>query len=227
MVRDTLAAALLSLGLAAGAQASPPAVFVNFEAGPLGLQPQGFTPNVPAGVPAPFLTVSTNNGGDALVVGDFGAQGDGLALKVGDVFVGDFDSDFLVLGFSTRIGPVGLSFGNDSAACTAPGDLAVLTAFLGAAQVGEASVAIERNDIMDQTIALTGGPFDRVTSAFTDAFGSPFTGPGALGGGLVEIVDNLSYFGFDRVPAVPAPGVVALFAAGLLGLAASRRRRRA
>ena len=59
-----------------------------------------------------------------------------------------------------------LAFGNDDFSATAAGDQAILVAFLGDTAVASASVPLNRNDVIDQTIAISGTLFDRATFSF-------------------------------------------------------------
>jgi len=116
-----------------------------------------------------------------------------------------------------------LDFGNDDPSFTNPGDLATLQVFLGAALVGQSTVVLNRDDVMNQTISYNGLAFDSFTFAYTNAAGSPFTGGGNANTGLIEIVDNVTYAAGGG--AVPEPAAWALMISGF-GLAGAALRRR-
>jgi hypothetical protein len=157
--------------------------------------------------------------GAGIEVGNYGVQSDGQGLLARN----DTNGNFIVGVFSD--GPhafLSLDFGNDDANFTLAGERAVLTAYLGAALVGQVFVVLNRNDAMDQTITFNSGAFDNFTFAYTDAAGNPFTGGGAVNVGLIEVIDNVT---FD-VAAVPEPATWAMMILGFGATGALLRRRR-
>lgn len=195
-------------------QAAAAFITIDFEADTDGAKPDGF---VPAGVSG--VSFSDSVGQDLFVFG-FGAQGAGQrSLSVNT----DKDGSLLHIGLTLPSDFISLDFGNDDPNITNPGDLAVLTGFFGGSQVSQTTLALNRDDVMNQTISLgnVGGGqiFDFFTFGFTDPFLSPFTGGGAVNVGAIEIVDNI------QINSVPLPGAVYLFVSGLMAmhLALSRR----
>lgn len=156
--------------------------------------------------------------GSGLDVGDYGSQSNftnGLAVN------DDTDGGILEMLFDCMVTSLSLDFGNDDPSYTNPGDLAVLTTYVNALQVGQTTVVMNRNDDMDQTITSTGPAFNRATFAYTDPATLPFTGGGGANIGLIEVVDNI------RFECVPEPTTLGLFALALAahGLRRSRRGR--
>jgi len=149
------------------------------------------------------VTFSHTNLSNALHFANFGAQGDGQALVVGD----DDDGGGLVLDFLVPVSSLTLAFGNDDPSIVDQDDEAVLQAYAGATLLGEVHVALNANDLMDQTISISGlGAFDRAVFRYTDS--------------IDEIVDNLV---FETLPE-PGPPVLAAFAAwALYAIRAPRR----
>jgi hypothetical protein len=96
------------------------------------------------------------------------------------------------------------------------GDLGLLTVFLGATQVGQASTLLNIDDIMNQSVSISGITFDSATFFYTDPSGNPRN--------LIEAVDNITY---DNVSQVPEPASIMLAAVGLMGLGFARRRKNA
>jgi hypothetical protein len=183
-------ATLLSLTLSATAD------IITFESDPAGPVPDGFM-----SADSPLVSF-TNSFGLGLAIGNFGIASDGQGLAVGDN-----DTSFLIMDFSVLINSLSLDFGNDDPALTAPGDTAILTAYLDGVEVGQTVVLLNRNTAMDQTISFAGTAFN---SASLDYY--------VTGDGLTKIVDNINF------TPVPVPGALGMLAiTGLLG----RSRRRA
>ena len=179
-------ACLVALVATAAANAAP--IVVDFNSDASGSRPNGFVSNS-----SPFVSFS-DTVGSGLQVSNFGSQSNNSqALAVFD----DFDGGILQMNFTQFFNTLSLAFGNDDPGFSNAGDLAVLTLFNGATQVGQVTVVMNRNDIMDQTISYHGNAFTRATFAYTNAAGVPFTGGGATNTGLIEIVDNIA---FDTTP---------------------------
>jgi hypothetical protein len=195
-----------ALALPAAAQAA----VVTFDATPSGAAAEGFSATGEPGIT--FFGVVPGN----LQVGNFGSQsGNSQALAA----FNDTNGNFIRGVMGTASNAISMDFGNDDAAFSNPGDLATLTLFNGATQVGQVTVALNRDDVMNQTISFSGATFTSWTFAYTDAAGNPFTGGGQANVGLIEIIDNINY------RAVPEPATWAMMIAGF-GLAGAAMRRR-
>ncbi len=192
---STLAAAAIALGLVAAGSPAAAAV-IDFSGEVSGSKPNGYTVG---GVEF------RDTMGAELIVGDYGHQSDGLALGVFND-----DASRLRMIFSVASIDLSLDFGNDDAFWTAPGDSAWLKLLLGGIEVGLTSVVMNRNDLMDQTISLSGVVFDEAYFWYGNAFGAPIS--------LIEIVDNITFSAAGTAP-VPEPAALALFGLGLAGLA--------
>ena len=198
MKRALAFSAILCVALAGSLQA---ATLTNFENDPLGGKPNGWM-----SADSGLVAFSDSSGAD-LQVGNWNESNYTNAL-------GTFydDASYLVMDFSTLMDSMQLDFGNDDPGWAAVGDQAILTVFLGAGQVGQVAMVMNRDDLMNQTIAIGGIVFDRATF-FYDVTGAP---------GLIEIVDNIQ---FTQASAVPVPGAVLLGGMGM-GLVGWLRRRR-
>ena len=190
-MKRMLLCAILCAGLAGAAQAS---MTIGFENDAIGGKPNGWTS-------ADSLLVSFSDSlGADLFVDDYGMQSHGHGLAV----FSD-DAGYLVMDFGALVSSLSLEFGNDDSGWSLPGDEAILTAFLGGTQVGQATVVMNRDDIMNQSIGIGGITFDRATFLYdTDQ-------------GLIEIVDNIAFQPAGAV--IPAPGAILLgtLGSGLVG----------
>ena len=182
------------------AAASAQAAVVDFTGESAGAKPNGYTVGGIA---------FTDTLGADLNVGDFGVQSHGNALAV----FGD-DRSKLAMSFGAATS-LSMEFGNDDPGFSSPGDRAWLQAYLGATLVGTSFVTMNRDDIMNQTISISGvGTFDNAVFYYGNAAGDAI--------GLIEVVDNI-----DLVAgAVPEPETYALMLAGLgvVGFMARRRK---
>ena len=197
----TLAASLFAVS----SYAAP--ITIDFEAGPFGSQPNGFS-----ATGFPGVTFSDTLGAN-LEVGFSGFAECGFTNCLA-VF-GD-DTSGLRINFAAPANFLSLDFGNDNPGYVFAGDLGLLTVFLGATQVGQASTLLYIDDIMNQSVSISGVTFDSATFFYTDPSGNPRN--------LIEAVDNITY---DNVAQVPEPASIALTAIGLIGLGVARRRRNA
>ena len=212
LIKMSVAAVAAALLTSASAQAATRTIdFTNDTAG---AKAEGFASADYAGLA--FFT----DLGAGLEVGDFGVQSSGNGLLAQS----DANGNFLRGVFSDGLHNfLSLDFGNDDPAFLLSGDLAVLRTFLGGVFVGETTIALTPNDVLDQTISFTSGAFDSFTFAYTNSVGAPFTGGNGRNVGLIEVVDNVT---FD-VAAVPEPGAWSLMIIGFGSVGAMTRRRRA
>jgi hypothetical protein len=215
-----LSAAVGVIGVLIECNAHASLLTIDFEGDTAGAVLNGF---VSAG--APGVSFSDSFGSD-LSIDNFGAQSnDTQALAVGT----PFDASELLIDLAFSADFLSLDFGNDDPYLTNEGDLAVLTAFLGGSQVAQATLALNRDELMNQSISLggVGGSlmFDSVHFAFTNPDLIPDTGGGDSGAGLglTEIVDNIVIDAVDETASVPEPSTAMLFALGLLLVVAARR----
>ena len=200
-----LAAAVL--GLAAATPAS--AQVVDFESSPSGTVADGLTLG--------GITFSTALG-SGLEIGNYGAQGDGQSLLVRN----DTNGNFLRGAVAGGSNYLSFDFGNDDPFFTTLTDLATLRVFSGATLLSTLTLALNRDDIMNQTMVYSGAAFDNFEFAYTDAAGNPFTGGGAAAVGLIEVVDN-----FRLAPAgVPEPAswLMLLLGFGAIGFGLRNRK---
>lgn len=198
MKQRIIFALIACAGLTGAAQA---AVVIDFESDATGAKPNGWQSDDSA------LVSFTDSMGANLDVYDYGNQSHGQALAVNSD-----DPSYLIMDFAVPVGFLSFEFGNDDPGYSAPGDLAILTAFLDGGQVGQTSVVMNRDDIMNQSISISGLTFDRATF-FYDVTG---------GSGLIEIVDNIQ---FEPGGVIPVPGALVLgsLGAGLVGWLRRRR----
>ncbi|ODT89320.1 PEPxxWA-CTERM sorting domain-containing protein [Phenylobacterium sp. SCN 70-31] len=214
-MKTRLLAALTAATALAAAGTAHALTVIDFEGDVVGSVAEGFSA---AGFPE---LVFYSDLGAGLEIGDYDVQSDGKALLAQSDTNGNFIRGEFTDGVHSFLS---MTFGNDDPIFTNPGDRAVLTVFLGGALVGQTFVILNRNDVMDQTIAFTSGPFDSFTFAYTDAAGNPFTGGGGAGVGLIEIIDNIT---FDTLSAaIPEPSAWGMMILGFGGVGGILRRRR-
>jgi hypothetical protein len=208
-------AALMFLGISVAAHA----VVIDFSGETPGSRANGFAP---LGFPGVTFTDSVPGSlGTGLSVDDFGAASAGIGLGVSS----DTDGSGLFIDFAFDINSISLDFGNDDPAFTDQGDLALLRVFHNGGIVAQTTVALNRDDILNQTITLSAPLIDRVFFAYVDPTLSLFTGTAGALTGLTEVVDNINF----TVAPVPLPAALPLFLAALsaLGFCGWRRRRTA
>jgi hypothetical protein len=140
--------------------------------------------------------------GEDLKIDNYNSQSHRQALAVSVD-----DPSYLIMKFSVSIDSLSLDFGNDDPGLTNPGDEAILTAYLDNVLVGESRVVMNRDDIMNQTISISGVVFDQANFLYNTT----------LTYGLAEIVDNIQF-----IP-IPEPATMCLFGLGALGLLRNRR----
>ena len=116
--------------------------------------------------------------GEDLKIGNYNSQSHGQALAVSVD-----DPSYLIMKFSVSIDSLSLDFGNDDPGLTNPGDEAILTAYLVNVLVGESRVVMNRDDIMNQTISISGVVFNQANFLYNTT----------LTYGLAEIVDNIQF----------------------------------
>lgn len=148
--------------------------------------------------------------GDDLFVTNEGGGNHAFAVLIDD-------EGFLGMIFSSVSNSLSLSFGNDNAGFTKDGDIALLMLYLNGAPVGQTSVVLNRNNLIDQTISLAGINFDVALFGYANSNGIPIT--------LTELVDNITFSEAGTGPApVPEPASLALLGLGLFGVVLSRRK---
>jgi len=200
---------VLAIG-AAGASAAP--ILVTFDNDTLGMRhPDGFTSSDSAlihfsdTVPDPAL------GQELFVVTDPIKTAGSNALAV----FRDGDDSALLIEFDFLATALSMDLGNDNPAFSQARDAAVLTAFLNGAWVGEVSLALNRDSVMNQRIFLE--QTDLVVGETFNSATLKFDVNPALG--LTEFVDNVT------VTPIPEPQAAIVFGVGALLVGAACRRR--
>jgi len=158
-------------GLAAGSRADT----IGFETDPLGFMGNGFT-----SVDSPLASFSGLFGGafgvfSAASFPAAGTSGQVLAARPG-----------ISIAFSTPMTALSLEFGNDDLGLPV-GTNAVLTLFDQGQQVGQSTVHVNRDSLLNQNIAFSGVRFTQATFSFDQ------------GSFPIVVVDNVN-FGSNRPP---------------------------
>ena len=144
-------------------------IYINFESDPTGSKPDGWT-----SADSPLVHFYDSMGSD-LDVANTEPESHGNEIRV-------FSDDpgYLQIHIEGVGCGISMSFGNDDPSYSNPGDMAVLTTFRGTTRVAQASVEMNRNDVMDQRIGVTGERFNRATFLYD-----------VTTVGLIEIVDDI------------------------------------
>ena len=127
---------------------------------------------------------------------DPGSEGENLGVLPADpqsigrgLISGGDTGTGIQMDFAPPVFSLSLVFGNDEPGIVGPTDLGRLTLFNGATQVAVVDVAVNADDVGNQTVAYSGGPITRAVFAYVTAAGG--------GVGLGEIIDNVT---FDTAP---------------------------
>lgn len=207
-LRDLVVGLLLAVPAVAPLQAQ---ILIDFESDTTGAKPNGFT-----SVDSSLVHFSDSIGAD-LDVENVEPETIGQGLRV----FSD-DPSRLLMTFDVPMRAISLVFGNDDPCCSNEGDVGLLRVFDGTDVVSQTTVAMNRNDIADQTISITTDParcFDNAEFYYADSGGDPID--------LIEVVDNIELTACEEVPSAGTKTLIALALILLLGGAVLLRRRAA
>jgi Ca2+-binding RTX toxin-like protein len=166
------AGGLVSAGSASASVATP--VTVTFTGDTPGAKPNAFQS---AGAPQAFFY--DTNGAD-LYLADYGNQSHGQALGVHND-----DASALEIRLAAPTNGISMAFGNDDPGVANSSDQAELKLYRNATLVSQVDVNVNANDLLDQTIGISGQTlFNRATFQYVDASSNPLN--------LIEIVDDIT-----------------------------------
>jgi hypothetical protein len=174
---------------------------ITFTSDPAGLKPNGFV-----SVDSPRASFTDTMGAD-LSIDDFSPATHGKAI----ICNGD-DASRLRIDFTESMGTLTMTFGNDDPSFTSPGDACWLQVFNGATLAGTTSVTMNRDDINNQSISLSGvGAFNNALVWYGNSAGTPIS--------LIEDIDDISF------TSVPEPATAMVGFGMISALLAGRTRR--
>ena len=197
-MRKGAIALVAALALCVGAAE---AVLIDFESDTTGSKPNGWT-----SVDSAICHFTDSIGADLEVDDYYEVIGRGLA-NFHD------DAGALIMDFDVLVKDISLGFGNDHPGVAQSGDVALLTLYLGGGQVGQTAVAMNINDIMDQTIGIAGICFEQAVLVYANSNYVPIN--------LIEAVDNIGFTVCDTD--IPEPATLVMLALAGAGLAARKR----
>ena len=189
----TVAACLLFAGILCLSKATARADVITFELDPVQTQlPNGFR-----SVESSILRFSANRINTLHIhPASFGA---GQMVFFGTRGLATEDDHGVFMDFDVPVTSLSLWFGNDVFGDTLAGDTAILQTFLDGVFVGESTVLLNRDGIINQQILFSGAVFNRAVFTFSS-------------NRVVETIDNIEF------TQVPEPATVALLAIGIAGI---------
>lgn len=149
--------------------------------------------------------------GNFLYIADFMRQSHGFAMASNDLAG-------IRMNFANTYNYLKLDFGNDEVGYGYLHNVGNLKIYRGNTLVGETNVAWNNNDIMDQSIEISGIDFTSAVFNFNMANGKVFT--------LGPVIDNIYYDNINNAepPAIPEPAPLPLLGIGLAGAAYFRQK---
>jgi len=180
-------------------QASASADTITFESDPI-----GFLPNGGQSVESSLVRFSASGGGGLIILQNFGVE----LIGTRGLIVSGSPGVHLIMDFTVPVNSLSLWFGNDDPHTAVPGDTAILRVFFDGSLVGETTLLMNLDDIINQQISFSGVAFNSASFHFSQEFF------------LSEAVDDISF------TPVPEPASVVLLGIGIAGIAVRIRRRK-